>query len=63
MDLSNRVALVTGSSRGLGKAVAILLAQRGAAVVINYSHSQSEADAVASTILEAGGRAVVAGGD
>ncbi len=63
MDLSSRVALVTGSSRGLGKAVALLLAQRGAAVVVNYSHSRKEADAVASTILESGGSAIVAGGD
>lgn len=63
MDLSDRVALVTGASRGLGRATALKLAQRGAAVVVNYSQSQREADALVASIQEQGGRAIAAGGD
>lgn len=61
--LSERVALVTGGSRGLGRAVALKLAQRGAAVVVNYSQSQEEAEAVVEAIIAAGGRAIPAGAD
>lgn len=48
MDLKNKVALVTGSSRGLGKAVALRLAERGADVVVNYVSDKAAADAVAA---------------
>ena len=61
MDLGGKAALVTGSSRGLGRALALKLAQRGAAVVVNYSRNREEAEGVVEAIRDAGGRAVAAG--
>ncbi|MCH4564341.1 SDR family oxidoreductase [Halomonas sp. EGI 63088] len=57
-DLSGKVALVTGGSRGIGKALALGLAGQGAAVVINYQSSKSHADEVVNKIKAGGGRAV-----
>jgi 3-oxoacyl-[acyl-carrier protein] reductase len=54
------VALVTGSSRNIGRAIAIELASAGAAVVVNARRSVAEADRVASEIRQAGGLASVA---
>lgn len=56
IDLRGRVALVTGSSRGIGRACALRLAEAGADIVVNYVTSGREADAVASEIAALGRR-------
>jgi 3-oxoacyl-[acyl-carrier protein] reductase len=58
-----RVALITGASRGIGAAVARLLASRGMRVVVNYRRSRGEADEVVGAISSAGGRAMAAQAD
>ncbi|MDR1962782.1 MAG: SDR family oxidoreductase [Planctomycetaceae bacterium] len=63
IDLKGRVALVTGGSRGIGKAVAIQLAKAGADVVINYLTSQSAAMETAQTVLDWGRKAFVVKAD
>jgi 3-oxoacyl-[acyl-carrier protein] reductase len=55
--LENKIALVTGSSRGLGAAIAIRLAAEGASVIVNYFGSPARADAVVAQIKKAGGNA------
>lgn len=58
-ELDGRVALVTGSSRNIGRAIAIALAEAGAAVVVNGREARVEAQAVADAIVRSGGRAIV----
>jgi 3-oxoacyl-[acyl-carrier protein] reductase len=60
MELSGRVALVTGASRGIGRAVARALARRGAMVVINYARNTSAAQETLREIARAGGSAELA---
>ena len=57
LSLENKVAVVTGGSRGIGRAVALELAARGAAVVVNYNKSPDAANDVVNKIEEAGGKA------
>lgn len=56
--LQNKTAMVTGGSRGMGKAIARALAAQGANVVLTYAASQDKAEAVAREITEAGGKAI-----
>ncbi|WP_433171060.1 SDR family NAD(P)-dependent oxidoreductase [Actinoallomurus sp. CA-150999] len=58
-----RVALITGATRGIGAAVARLLASRGMRVVVNYRSSRGEADDVVASIESAGGRAMAVRAD
>jgi len=57
-DLSGKTAVVTGSSRGIGRAIAIGLAARGAAVTVSYLRNGERADDVVRTIREQGGTAI-----
>jgi 3-oxoacyl-[acyl-carrier protein] reductase len=62
-NLNGKTALVTGASRGIGRAAALALAKAGAQVLIHYGSAQNEADAVVEEIRKAGGRAEKLGAD
>lgn len=63
IDLSHKAALVTGGSRGIGRAVAEALARAGARVAINYHRDESAADSVVEEIRGGGGEAMALAGD
>ncbi len=61
--LKNKVAVVTGASKGIGAGIAKALAAEGASVVVNYASSKEGADRVVAEIAEKGGKAVAVQGD
>jgi 3-oxoacyl-[acyl-carrier protein] reductase len=63
IDLSGQVALVTGGSRGIGRAAALLLARAGADVALTFHTRSDQAEAAAREVRSLGRRAFVAGGD
>jgi len=63
MNLNNKVAIVTGGSRDIGKAISLGLAAAGAKVVVNYLRNQQRADETVSEIKQAGGSAIAVPGD
>ena len=62
-SLAGKVALVTGSSRGIGADTVNIFAKAGAAVVVNYRNKQSRADKIVDSINENGGKAIAIGAD
>lgn len=63
MNLKNKVAIVAGGARDIGKAISVKLAAEGAKVVVNYYESREQADDTLSAIEAAGGEAIAVGGD
>jgi 3-oxoacyl-[acyl-carrier protein] reductase len=62
-DLDGRGALVTGGSRGIGRAICMELGRHGAKVAVNYQTNEAMAEQVAAEIIAAGGEAFAVGGD
>lgn len=62
-QLTDRIAIVTGASRGIGAGIALLLAKRGATVVVNYNSSPDAANAVVEKITNEGGNALAVKAD
>jgi 3-oxoacyl-[acyl-carrier protein] reductase len=63
LDLTGRIALVTGGSRGIGAAIALALAQAGADVVVNYRTKAAEAGSVVAAVTALGRRAIAVAAD
>lgn len=62
-ELLGKTALVTGASRGIGRASALALARKGAQVLVHYGRGKAEADGVVNEIRQRGGRAQAIGAD
>src|SRR6476620_9760744 len=62
-ELAGKIAVVTGAGRNIGRAIALTLAEGGAAILVNARSNRAEADAVAREIEAAGGSALVHIGD
>lgn len=62
-QLDQKVAVVTGSDSGIGRAIAIQFAREGASVVVNYAHARDKAEEVCQTIEKSGGRVLVVQAD
>ncbi|MEM7279242.1 MAG: glucose 1-dehydrogenase [Pseudomonadota bacterium] len=63
MNLKDKVAIVTGGSRDIGKAVSLSLAAAGAKVVVNYFNNSAQGEATVKEITDAGGTAIAVAGD
>src|SRR5689334_7773551 len=61
--LTDKVAIVTGASKGIGAGIAKELAAQGASVIVNYSSSKSDADKVVDDITKRGGKAMAVPGN
>ena len=61
--LSDKVAIVTGASKGIGSGIARALAAEGARVAVNYSSDREGAERVAQAIIDSGGKAIAVGAD
>ncbi|WP_044107707.1 3-oxoacyl-[acyl-carrier-protein] reductase [cyanobacterium endosymbiont of Epithemia turgida] len=63
VDLTEQVSIVTGASRGIGRAIALSLGSTGLKVVVNYARSSTAAEEVVQSIIDKGGKAIAVQGD
>ena len=63
IDLTGKVALITGGTRGIGKSTAVMMAQAGADLVLGYHHDEAEARQALTAVKALGGRVSIFGGD